>query len=51
MRRNFQDAMRADITDLVEAATGREAASFLSDHDTKSDVAVEMVVFKARVAA
>ncbi len=45
MRRKFQMAMRADITTLVESVTGRRAASFLSDHDTEPDVAVEMVVF------
>jgi uncharacterized protein YbcI len=45
MRRKFQMAMRADITTLVENVTGRRSASFLSDHDTNPDVAVEMVVF------
>jgi uncharacterized protein YbcI len=44
MRRKFQKAMRADITTLVEGVTGRKAVSFLSDHDTNHDVAVEMVV-------
>lgn len=46
IRRKFQFAMREDITTLVEATTGRKAASFLSDHDTAPDVAVEMVVFE-----
>lgn len=45
MRRKFQLAMREEITTLVEDVTGRKAASFLSDHDTGPDVAVEMVVF------
>ena len=45
MRRKFQCAMREDITTLVERVTGRECVAFLSDHDTKTDVAVEMVVF------
>ena len=45
MRRKFQEAMRADITTLVEEVTGRKTAVFLSDHDTGPDVAVEMVVF------
>ena len=45
IRRRFQEAMRADITALVEEVTGRKAKSFLSDHDTITDVAVEMVVF------
>ena len=48
MRRKFQQAMRADITTLVEAATGRKAVSFLSDHDTQHDVAVEMVILSPR---
>ena len=46
MRRNFQDAMREDITAVVETATGRECATFLSDHNVESDIAVEMVLFK-----
>ena len=45
IRRKFQEAMRKDITTLVERVTGRPTASFLSDHDTVKDVAVEMVVF------
>jgi uncharacterized protein YbcI len=45
IRRKFQEAMRADITSLVEGVTGRTTKSFLSDHDVTSDVAVEMVVF------
>jgi uncharacterized protein YbcI len=48
MRRNFQDAMGSEMTALVEAATGREAECFLSDHDTESDLAIEVVLFKAR---
>ena len=50
MRRNFQDAMASEMTALVEAATGREAESFLSDHDTETDLAVEVVLLKARSA-
>ena len=45
IRRKFQEAMRNDITALVERVTGRTTASFLSDHDAVKDVAVEMVVF------
>lgn len=45
IRRKFQEAMRNDIASLVERVTDRPAASFLSDHDTVGDVAVEMVVF------
>ena len=50
MRRHFQDEMGSEITALVESATGREAESFLSDHDTESDLAVEVVLLKARSA-
>ena len=46
IRRKFQEAMRRDITELVEGVTGRKTKSFLSDHDVVSDVAVEMVVFE-----
>ncbi len=45
IRRKFQEAMREDITALVENVTGRKVRSFLSDHDTLEDVAVEMTVF------
>jgi uncharacterized protein YbcI len=45
IRRKFQEAMRDEIVNLVEGVTGRKVASFLSDHDTGPDVAVEMVVF------
>lgn len=51
MRRKFQCAMRSDITELVEKVTGRECAAFLSDHDTETDVAVEMVVLAPAEAA
>jgi len=50
MRRNFQDAMASEVTALVESATGREAESFLSDHDTETDLAIEVVLLKARSA-
>lgn len=46
MRRKFQVAMRREITKLVEDVTGRRALTFLSDHDTDEDIAVEMVIFK-----
>jgi len=45
MRQKFQNAMRDDITELVERVTERKCQSFLSDHDAENDVAVEMVVF------
>jgi uncharacterized protein YbcI len=47
IRRKFQAAMRRDIIDLVERATGRKAKSFLSDHDVHTDTAVEVVVFES----
>ena len=46
MRRKFQHAMREDITALMGRVTGRECVSFLSDHDTENDIAVEMCNFK-----
>ena len=51
MRRTFQDAMRKDISTLVETATGRETETFLSDHDVVADIAIEVVLFKTRAAA
>jgi uncharacterized protein YbcI len=46
IRRKFQEAMREPITELIEEVTGRKIASFLSDHDTGPDIAVEMAVFE-----
>lgn len=45
MRRKFQEVMSQDIRALVEGVTGRETATFLSDHHPVDDVAVEMVTF------
>jgi uncharacterized protein YbcI len=47
IRRKFQDAMRAEIVDLIERVTGRKALALLSDHDVENDIAVETVVFEA----
>lgn len=46
IRRKFQEAMREPITELIEEVTGRKILSFLSDHDTGPDIAVEMAVFE-----
>jgi uncharacterized protein YbcI len=46
IRRKFQTAMASDIRHLVEAVTGRQSASLLSDHDVDIDIAVETVVFE-----
>lgn len=45
MRRKFQEAMRADYVAMVERITDREGRSFLSDHDTETDTAIEVVTF------
>ena len=47
IRRKFQEAMREPISELIEEVTGRKVASFLSDHDTGPDIAVEMAIFEA----
>jgi uncharacterized protein YbcI len=46
MRRKFQDVMRDDYIAMVEDVTKREGESFLSDHDTNRDVAIEVVTFR-----
>ena len=45
MRRSYQDAMRRDIETLAAEVFGKEAWSFLSDHDVEKDLAAEIVVF------
>jgi uncharacterized protein YbcI len=45
IRRRFQDVMCDDICALVEQVTLRETDTFLSDHHSANDVAVEMVTF------
>ena len=40
-----------DSTVVVATATGRECGIFISDHNAESDIAVEMVLFKARAAS
>lgn len=44
IRRAFQSTLRDEAVRTVEAATGREVLSFLSDHDTQKDIAVEIFV-------
>jgi uncharacterized protein YbcI len=46
IRRKFQDAMRDEITELVQTVTGRETDTMLSDHHPINDVAIETVTFK-----
>ena len=46
IRRKFQGAMSAEVTELVERVTGRKALTLLSDHDVERDIAVETVVLE-----
>lgn len=48
MRRTYQDAMRSEATEMVEAVTGREVASSLSDVDVDNNFAVEVFVLEPR---
>ena len=41
IRRRFQQAMKADFTELIEQATGRTVRAFLSETNLEADVAVE----------
>jgi uncharacterized protein YbcI len=49
MRRKFQDAVRADVTALVEQVLGRRARTFLSDHDVVHDVGLEVILLEDAV--
>lgn len=46
IRREFQDAMREEITAKVSEVTGRDAVCLLSDHCTSPDYAVEVVLLE-----
>lgn len=46
IRRKFQEAMRPDVTELVERVTGRKALTLLSDHDVQRDIAAETVILE-----
>lgn len=47
IRRKFQEVMRDDYVAMVEGVTSRTGKSFLSDHDTEKDIAIEVVMFDA----
>ena len=44
IRRKFQVTMNDDLVGGVEMLTGRKVVSFLSDHDSVSDHAVEVFI-------
>jgi uncharacterized protein YbcI len=44
MRRELQDAMRADLVDLVERLTGSGVVAFMSDNHFEPDLGVELFV-------
>jgi uncharacterized protein YbcI len=46
VRQRFQQAMRKDLTGLVEDVTGKEVAAFMSNNHVDPDVAVEIFVMK-----
>jgi uncharacterized protein YbcI len=46
MREHMQAAVEHDEVAEVERLTGRRVTSFLSDHDTKSDVAAELFLLE-----
>jgi uncharacterized protein YbcI len=45
-RRRYQRAMRDDLVAVVEEATGRKVAAFLSDNHLNPDLAVEIFVLE-----
>lgn len=44
MRRSIQEAMREELSAIVEAQLGREVQAFLSDNLYEPDIAVEIFV-------
>lgn len=44
IRRKFQTTMREDLVGGIELLTGRQVLSFMSDHDTEHDYAVEVFI-------
>lgn len=44
MRRLYQRSMAEDLTDAVEAVTGRTVTAFLSDNHLDPDLAIEVFV-------
>ena len=51
IRREFQEAMRADLKALVSRVTGREVRCLMSDHCPEPDYAVEVVVLEPEAGA
>jgi uncharacterized protein YbcI len=45
-RREYQGAMRDDLVDTVEAATGRKVIAFLSDNHLDPDIGLEAFVLE-----
>ncbi len=48
LRRGLQDAMRSEITKLVETILHREVVCFLSDHSPDPDYAIEVLLLAPR---
>lgn len=46
VRRVFQSRFAEDAVELVERLSGRKVKSFLSDHDSAEDVAIEAFVLE-----
>ena len=45
-RRDIQDAMREDLTEVIERLTGRTVIAFLSDNHVRPDVAIEAFILE-----
>jgi uncharacterized protein YbcI len=46
VRRNFQEAMRADLVDAVTRLTGRPVVAFMSANNLDPDIAVELFMLE-----
>jgi uncharacterized protein YbcI len=47
-RRDIRNAMRDEVTQIVEQLTGRKVLAFLSDHHVRPDVAVEAFILEVQ---
>jgi uncharacterized protein YbcI len=48
IRGTYQEAMRAELVEIVERLTGRKVAAFMSSNHVNPDVAIESFVLELR---
>jgi len=48
IRRIYQEAMRGELTEIVERLSGRKVAAFMSSNHVNPDIAIESFVLELR---